>query len=465
MAIIKITDVLYDGKIYPREKPSTAIIKEYVDAIKGGAKFPPIILESGTNRLLDGYHRWKAYASVDSINEIECDYHIIPDSIAPKLYALSLSSKHGIRPKNKEKELAAQDQYKQYPGTAIKTIARLAGVSEPTAKKYIEAMIAEFEETKRSVIMRLNMLGWTQQEISDKLQELWPDAKGTSQPVINEFLSENEDFSFQIKTDLAKGHEPKTIAQRYNLPEILVWAIKLQDKADQERMEELDIKIQPYDYWSFQGCDALYGTDYPGRIPGQLVAHVLYFFTKSDAVILDPMAGSGTVPDVCLALGRKCYAYDLENRLDRPDVLKHDMVDGWPERIKKADMIFWDPPYYEKMDKKTVGEGGYIEGSISNLGRNEYLSFFNRRLTEARKLIKKGTRLAFLMSDWDDPEDSERGIFIWFYANAIQGAGWDLVKHIQVPLSTQQVHADIVEKFRNAKRLARLERYLLIAEA
>jgi hypothetical protein len=32
-------------------------------------------------------------------------------------------------------------------------------------------------------------------------------------------------------------------------------------------------------------------------------------------------------------------------------------------------------------------------------------------------------------------------------------------------LSTQQVHPDIVNKFRESRRLARLERYLLIAEA
>jgi hypothetical protein len=84
--------------------------------------------------------------------------------------------------------------------------------------------------------MRLDLLGWTQQEISDKLQELWPDAKGTDQAQVSRFHAENENFIFALKTDLAKGHEPKTIAQRYNLPEILVWTIKLQGRSDQERI-------------------------------------------------------------------------------------------------------------------------------------------------------------------------------------------------------------------------------------
>ena len=51
------------------------------------------------------------------------------------------------------------------------------------------------------------------------------------------------------------------------------------------------------------------------------------------------------------------------------------------------------------------------------------------------------------------------------YASLISDAGWKLRRHIQVPLSTQQVHPDIVNKFRESRRLARLERYLLVAEA
>jgi len=69
------------------------------------------------------------------------------------------------------------------------------------------------------------------------------------------------------------------------------------------------------------------------------------------------------------------------------------------------------------------------------------------------------------MSDWDDNTGEREGIFIWNYADLLRNAGWNLIRHIQVPLSTQQVHPDIVNKFRQAHRLARLERYLIMAEA
>ena len=193
MSRIRIDSIMYDGSIYPREKPSSAVIAEYADALLGGAKFPPIILETDTNRLLDGKHRWNAYIKAKEFiealseekvaelgidaslfDEIECVYHDITEGIDAKLYALFLSSKHGLRPSNKEKELAAQEQFTNHPGCSIQTIAKYVGVSRGKVSEYIKPLLAKFEEDKRSVIMRLNLLGWTQTEIAEKLQAIRP---------------------------------------------------------------------------------------------------------------------------------------------------------------------------------------------------------------------------------------------------------------------------------------------------
>jgi DNA modification methylase len=478
--LISLDSIVFDGSIYPRQRPSTSTINEYADALASGAKFPPIILEADTNRLLDGYHRWKAYLkcqepekydfldneqSKQVPKEIPCEYHTIPEGVTPKLYALHLSSTHGVRPSYADKEKAALEQFSKFPGTPVSTIAEYAGVTEKTAKKYISSLIAEHEENKRDIVMRLNFLGWTQKEISDTLSDLYPNAKGTSQQWIANFLPENGKFQKLVKNDLNKGHEPATVARRYNMPEILVWSIGLDGESDQDRMENLGITIQPYDVWNFYKCDDLFGRKHPGRIPGQLVAHVLYFFTEQGDVVIDPMSGSGTTQDVCLAMNRQCYAFDIDNRHERRDVMIHDIAtDGWHDRIKKADLIFWDPPYFDKMDKGNIGDDGYIEGSISAMERNEYLSFFSDALSSAYQSVKDGTRLAFLMSDWDDHDSDREGIFLWDYAEILQDAGWKLKRHIQVPLSTQQVHPSIFNKFKESKRLARLERYILVGE-
>ena len=62
----------------------------------------------------------------------------------------------------------------------------------------------------------------------------------------------------------------------------------------------------------------------PGRIPAQLIAHILYYFSEPGDLVLDPMAGGGVVADACLAFNRKCRSFDMQNRPDtRPEIESH----------------------------------------------------------------------------------------------------------------------------------------------
>lgn len=56
---------------------------------------------------------------------------------------------------------------------------------------------------------------------------------------------------------------------------------------DLKLMETLGLNVRPYDVWTFGQCDPRFGADYPGRIPGQLVAQVLYFFTEQGDLVVD----------------------------------------------------------------------------------------------------------------------------------------------------------------------------------
>lgn len=477
MKRVRLADIVWDPSIYPREKWSTSTIEQYADVLRAGKKFPPVILEEGTNRLLDGKHRVEAhrlYANQyeqrqegfagykeewpEPSPEIDAEIHAIPDGVPPKLYAAGLSAKHGDRIKPAERKAIAREVYESNPEFRLEALAEYLGISLGSGHNYVADILARRKEAQKMTALRLHMEGWTQQEVGDAI--------GVSQRQAGNLLEEFSDLKKVLKNLLAEGHPHLDVAERYNMPLQLVWAIDLEGRTDKERMARLNINIQPYDVWSFAKCHDLFGNKHPGRIPGEIVAHVLYFFSKPGDYVIDPMAGSGTTADVCLAFGRKCYVFDIDDRHDRPDIIAHNIaLQGWHERVKKADLIFWDPPYFEKMDSLNIGEDGYIEGSISKLGRDGYLRFFGERLAEAKQLVKPGTRLAFLMSDWDDNTGEREGIFIWHYADLIQRAGWKLVRHIQAPLSTQQVHPDIVNKFRDSRRLARLERYLLIAEA
>lgn len=228
-----------------------------------------------------------------------------------------------------------------------------------------------------------------------------------------------------------------------------------EELTDEEILMINDISIQPYNVWHFNKCDERFGFNYPGRIPGQIVIHVLYFFTNQGDLVVDPMAGSGTTVDACNLMKRRVLAYDINPV--RPDIIKRDLLSElFPEEVSEAELVFWDPPYYKKMDKF------YSNLSISKLDKNDYLSFFDKAANDLIKKEFKG-KLAFLCSDYDNnADDDSDSIFIWDYVNVFSKNGLVPIKHIHIPLSTQSVHPDIVLKFRKSKKLARLSRSLVI---
>ena len=452
-----IDNIVWDPKIYPREKWNMATIDRYTDAMISGAAFPALTIEKETNRLLDGKHRFEAYKKA-GILEVPVEGVVVPDGIPIKLFAASLSARHGDRMSNSDLRVVVREAWgaldeAKGPG---KLVAEMLGISAGTVSGFVSDLLAKRREDRRATALRLSMLGWTQREIAERLK--------VTQPTIMEDLKEN----FRNEEIFQSGHLPEEIALRLGLPVQVVLAIQFDKLSDQERLKKLNIKIQPYDVWNFSGCHDLMGDKHPGRIPGELVCQVLYFYTNPGALVVDGMGGSGTTSDASLLMGRKARCYDIDLRHGRVDVEKHDLSNGWPEPVRKADLIFWDPPYYDKMDNSTIGDEGYIDGSISGLPPDEYLLWMSERFIELQELVKPGTKLAFLMSDWDSENAKQHkghpGIYLWDYVAALQKAKWKVIRQIQCPLSTEQVPADIVNKFREAKRLARLNRYLLVCE-
>lgn len=451
---MQINHIDWDPSIYPRSKWSTSTIDRYVDALEAGDEFPPVIVEAGTMRLLDGKHRLEAHRKAGR-ETIAVDVRSVPDDVPVKLYAASLSARHGDRMAVGDLRDVCREVYETNPEYKQSDVAKLLGIKQQRVSEFVGDILAVRREERKAKAQRLHRLGWTQDEIAARL-----DVDRTTV---------SRDVNSTDSGILHSGHAPEEIARRLGIPIQLVYAQQLDGKDDAERLSKLGIKVQPYDVWQFPSCHDLMGDRHPGRIPGELVAHALYFLTEPGDLVVDPMAGSGTTLDACLLMGRNARGYDIDHRHDRVDVEQHDLADGWPDAVGSASLVFWDPPYYDKMDHSTIGDDGYIEGSISGLDPDEYLDWFAKRFSELHAAVRPGARLAFLMSDWD-PENAKshqdhRGIFLWDYTDRLRDSGWTLKRQIQCPLSTQQVHPDIVNKFRVSRRLARLERYLLIAEA
>ena len=342
---LPLGEIVWEPSIYPRDKWNNSTVARYLDARKAGEDFPPIALEKITNRLLDGKHRqlmetryveqWGeateeergTWPTPDGTMAVE--YHTVPDDMPVKLYAAGLSARHGDRLSGTDAKALAREIYQANPEYSQATIANQLARSQQSVSEYLSDLIAKSKEETLSKVLTLDRLGWTQAEIAEVI--------GVTHQRVSQFLQEIPDLVKLAKTQLDSGLPVEEVADRNRISIPLAWSIKLEGVDDPEAMTELGIKIQPYDVWQFPSCLDGFGGDYPGRIPAQLIAHVLYFFTKPGDLVFDPMLGSGTTAEVCLAMGRKCYGYDIANRYALPYSIEHNIAkDGWPERLKKA---------------------------------------------------------------------------------------------------------------------------------
>ena len=488
---LKVSDLVWDRDTYAREHTSNTTVEQYAAALSVGAQFPPIQVERLANypgqdgkiviSIRDGYHRWTAHQRQE-IATIEAefwtddvlDYSDRAVRCQLKAQSAFYNKQHGDRTSEKDKRETARYIAENDPeGTwSQQTIADMIGAPQQTVSTWIADIRAKQKASRDSVIYRLRLLGHG--------VEFTASAVGVSIGLVSQIFNSTElgkiKNGLQRQVDNVDGLIRDAVKQ-YHIDTPLAWALRLDGQSDLDRFgfaassddaKNLKWGPQPYDFWHFGQCDTRFGDAWPGRIPAQIVGHVLYFYTEQGDLVMDPMAGGGVVPDVCLALNRKCRAFDLvpgtsEDRAhQRPEIepWHWDLADmQWPD--VKPDLIFWDPPYFSKKDAEYSEQAGDLV-SISSLARGEYLEFFRQWFALAKQHVKPTTTLAFLMSDWNDDATGE-GIFIWDYARLLQDTGWRLVRHIQAPLSTQSFGGDFVNKFRESKRLGRLERYLLIA--
>lgn len=401
---INIADLTWDQSIYPRGGKNEKTVEAYAEALTIGAQFPPIKIQRvfnypGGNEtteatlILDGIHRFFASKErgIKKIPAVEwkdkpLDYE--KSKVALLLESAECNISHGDRLSSSDKKRISRDIASTDPECTWTeaALAEKLGVIQQTINKWISDIRARQKASRDTVILRLHRLGWVHEEIADMV--------GLSRNRISEIVG-NTIFS-NFDTLLSQGRDMEYIAGHYNVDLALAWALRLEGKTDQEKFKELGWGLRPWDQWNFNECDERFGDDWPGRIPAQLVAHTLFFFTKPGDLVLDPMAGGGVVSDVCLLFERRCCSFDLAVRDNRPEIRYHHWDAGnkdWPIS-KKPDFIFLDPPYYRKK------AGDYDKSSISSLPRQAHLDFFADFFTLLKEQSKKTTGLAFLNADW-----------------------------------------------------------------
>jgi hypothetical protein len=478
---MKIQDLIWDEGIYPRASLNQKTVDAYVEALSIGAQFPAVMVQRVVNYtpggdllaivliLIDGVHRWHAFRQagrtdipVIHYQEAVLDYEAVKTELL--LESARNNTSHGDRltPADKKRiarDIASSDPKCRYTETAL---AEKLGVIQQTVNAWITDIRARQKTNRDSIIIRLSRLGWTQEKIAQTTQM----TQGRVAQIINNTIFGN------INNLLSQGRDMQYIAGHYNMELALAWALRLEGKTDQEKFKALEWGLRTWDQWHFNDCDDRFGDDWPGRIPAQLVAHTLFYFTEPGDLVLDPMAGGGVVPDVCLAFERKCRAFDLAPSEGRPEIECHHWHPQnrtWP-LDKKPDLIFFDPPYYTKKAKEYEQKAGKATPSISSLSKKEYEAFFKDFFTLAHENTNAGACLAFLNADWYDfestpaaREDPGRSITLFDYHRLLTQTGWKVIRRIECPLSTERLTGNQVQKMQDKRILGTIGRTLLIA--
>ena len=359
----------------------------------------------------------------------------------------------------------ARRAYSKNTSLSSADIGKAIGRARRTVDTYIADLKAVTQLDIDLKIFRMNRLGIPQDRIAQRLN--------IPQRTLSGHLAKMATLPNPLNSDLSRGFTVPQVADKHTWTEPMVWSLALEGKEDLERFKELNWGLRTWDQWEWNDCDKRFGDDWPGRIPAQLIAHILFYFSKENDLILDPMAGGGVTPDTCLAMNRRCWAFDMIDRPDeRPEIEPHtwtanqlnsssaNLLTGSKE---KPDLIIFDPPYFNKK------ASDYAENSISGLPRKEYLEFLEAFFALLKQNAKKTTRLTFINADWRDfqnkpaSEESGKGaILIDDYLRILNKTGWEHSHIIQAPMSAQRFSAVVVSAMQKKRILGVTSRYVII---
>ena len=477
---VNIAYLTWSAFIYPRESKNEKTVEAYVEALRIGAAFPPIKIQRVFNYpkenekkeatlILDGIHRWLAFKECGFKKIAAVEWKKEPlnyetSQTALLLDAAACNTRHGDRLSPRDKKQIARDIATSDPECrwTEDALAERLGVIRQTVNTWISDIRARQRAGREIIIIRLNSLGWTQEQIADVV--------GISQGRVAQIIN-NANFS-EINTLLSQGRDMAYIAGHYHMDLALAWAIYLEGKRDQEKFKVLGWGLRTWDQWKFNECDERFGDDWPGRIPAQLVAHTLFYFTNPGDLVLDPMAGGCVVSDVCLVFERRCQSFDLVTREKRPEIKYHHWDPTqwrWP-LTRKPDLIFFDPPYYIKKEKEYRGVTSEKTPSISSYPKDKYEEFLKGFFLLAHQNAKETTRMAFLNADWRDfqstpalQENPLNSITICDYHRMLSQTGWEATHRIECPLSSERMTGNQVQKMQERRILGTVGRSLIIA--
>ena len=168
-----------------------------------------------------------------------------------------------------------------------------------------------------------------------------------------------------------------------------------------KRIDEVDIAeeiplIEATTLWDFPkqnyGLTPKGDNKYPGVTPALIIYNLIWRYTDTGDLVVDPMCGSGTTIDVCKEEQREVIGLDISPV--RSDIIQSD-ARKMPLKDNSVDMIFIDSPYG---DNVRYNEHPGCIGRISS-ETEEFYDELEKVMSESQRILREGKILGWLIGD------------------------------------------------------------------
>lgn len=439
--LVKVTDLKNDDTYKIRPLNEDAITR-YMQIYENG-KEKSIIIQKGTNRIIDGYHRVEACRRLDR-EKIKVKVVDLPDrEIRSKSF--KINNGHGVPLSLDERNQLITKLYTE-DGKTQAQIAKITGLGQPRIAQILALLITnntnnedkrvKLEESDYPTIVRLILGGENQQQIAERfnvdqsrISQVWSNIRDS----IHKEYTEGK----QLKRDLAKNHD---------------LTINEVDKILQGYEDPLNFDLQQNTLWPAFGLDDRFGQEHGSNLPALLIKNILALYTKPGDIILDPAAGGGVVRDAAEDMvNRKSYLFDLTPKRD--EIRTHNLLTGPPKTPEPPNLVFLDLPYGPML------KGKYSEdpNDLANIPLEQFYESLEKIFSYWDQC-----KIVVLMSSWkkdgvvyDLPFETEKRLI---------ETGWKIIDHIINGAGRVNSDSFYIENAKETRWLLRGHVHILVGE-
>lgn len=412
----RVDEIIYRDDLYPRVKTDPTLVQKYAEDLD---VLPPIEINQH-NELIDGWHRWTAYKKREAetipitITTTKSESHLLA-------LAAERNAKFGWQLDDKSKRNVTIKLFNSGNGLSEVEIANIISVSVRTITNYLKDIKQKIEEERNETIFSMYMQCYTQEEIAE--------AVGLSQQAI--------------------ADKVKVLPEMENFPNPVKLAATYQD--------DFDPKL--YDIWNFGELSN--ETKHDGNTEVRIVDNLLYKYTKSFDIVIDPFAGGGSTLDICEKRLRRCLISDRKPIPERAnEIRQHDVTTGIlaPSRWQDVSLVYLDPPYWKQVSGKYSND----QTDLANMSLDEFNMQLTNTINQYAAKLKPESHIACIISPTQWPNEDKHTDYHDLHLIANVSKTLKLEHHIICPYSTQQYNGTQANIAKKDKLWLILSRRLII---